>query len=241
MKAIVLAAGRGSRLRPLTDRVPKPMVPVAGRPLLEHVVRLLARHGFDDLVVNLHHLPEAIRGHFGDGSAFGVSIQYSLEEELLGTAGAVRRVAAAFAGDSFLVYYADNLTNADLTALWRDHVERAVAATVGLLWMPDPAGRGIVGLDGASFIDRWIEKPSTRQVFDDYLINGGIYALRPQVLEAIPAHGAPDFARDVFPRLLASGAKLYGHRLRGRLLSTDTRERYEATLREVERGGFVLP
>ena len=139
------------------------------------------------------------------------------------------------------LYYADNLTNADLTALWRDHGERAVAATVGLLRMPDPAGRGIVGVDGDSYIDRWIEKPSPWQVFDGYLINGGIYALRPQVLDAIPAHGAPDFARDVFPRLLASGAKLYGHRLRGRLLSTDTRERYEATLREVDRGGFVLP
>lgn len=241
MKAMVLAAGRGSRLRPLTDRVPKPMIDIGGRPLLEHVVALLRRHGFDDLVVNLSHLPDVIRDHFGDGAEFGVSIRYSFEEQMLGTAGALRPVADHFRGEDFLVYYADNLTNADLTALWQQHESRGAEATIGLLWMPDPAGRGIVGLDPEGRIDRWVEKPADGEVFDDYLINGGIYALTPAVLEAIPAEGAPDFAHDVIPALLAAQRPLHGHRLRGQLLSTDTPERYAATLRAVEAGEFALP
>ncbi|MEE3335516.1 MAG: nucleotidyltransferase family protein, partial [Candidatus Latescibacterota bacterium] len=107
---MILAAGRGERLRPLTDRVPKPMIPIAGRPLLEHVVQLLRTHGFDDLVINLHHLPEAIKDHFGDGDRFGVRLRYADEPRLAGTAGAVRDVARSgfFEDEDFLVYYGDN-------------------------------------------------------------------------------------------------------------------------------------
>lgn len=241
MKAMVLAAGRGTRLRPLTDRIPKPMIPIGGRPLLEHVVRLLSHHGFDDLVINLSHLPDVIRDHFGDGSTFDVSIHYSFERDLLGTAGALRPVADHFRGDDFLVYYADNLTNVDLAALWKDHQTSGAVATIGLLWMPESAGRGIVGIDGQDRIDRWLEKPEPHQVFDDYLINGGIYALQPQILDAIPSTEATDFALDVIPKLLADGEHLCGHRLQGQLLSTDTPERYEATQRAVESGLFPLP
>jgi len=238
---MVLAAGRGTRLLPLTDRVPKPMIPIGERPLLEHVIRLLRQHGFDDLVINLSHLPDVIRNHFGDGRAFGVSIRYSFEPRMLGTAGALRPVADHFRGEDFLVYYADNLTNADLGGLWRDHEAADASVTVGLLWMPDPADRGIVGIDAQGRIDRWLEKPEPQQIFADYLINGGIYAMRPEVLDAIPSSGAPDFAADVLPRLLADGHRLYGHRLQGQLLSTDTPERYQATLRAVESGAFSLP
>lgn len=246
MKAMVLAAGRGTRLRPLTDTTPKPMIPINGRPLLEYVVRLLRRHGFDELVINVSHLPDVIRQHFGDGhdgdgGDFGVSIRYSHEPRMLGTAGALRPVADQFRGDDFLVYYADNLTNMDLGALWAQHRDHGALATVGLLWMPDPAGRGIVGLDAQQRIDRWLEKPTPEQVFDDYLINGGIYAMHPDVLDAIPAEGAPDFALHVLPELLAAGRQLYGHHLQGQLLSTDTPERYEATQRAVESGEFQLP
>ncbi|HJP32750.1 MAG TPA: nucleotidyltransferase family protein [Candidatus Latescibacteria bacterium] len=241
MKAMVLAAGRGTRLRPLTDSVPKPMIPIGDRPLLEHVVNLLRQHGFDDLVINLSHLPDKIRDHFGNGSAFDVSIRYSLEPRMLGTAGALGPVADHFRDEDFLVYYADNLTNADLGALWRDHLAAGAAMTVGLLWMPDPAGRGIVGLDENGRIDRWLEKPEPDQVFDDYLINGGIYAVHPHVLDTIASTGSPDFAHDVLPELLADGQHLYGHRLQGQLFSTDTPERYEATLRAVESGAFSPP
>lgn len=238
---MVLAAGRGTRLRPLTDRLPKPMIPIGDRPLLEHVVCLLAQHGFDELVVNLHHLPQVIEAHFGDGRGFGVRIHYSHEPQMLGTAGALRPVADLLADDDFLVYYADNLCNADLSALWQEHRRRRADATVGLLSMPDPAGRGIVGVDADGWVDRWVEKPTPDQVFDDYAINGGIYALHPRVLDTIPTRGSPDFALDVFPQLLAHRARIVGHRLRGQLLSTDTPKRYEATLREVATGAFELP
>lgn len=241
MKAMVLAAGRGARLRPLTDRLPKPMIPFGGRPLLEYVVRLLRRHGFDELVINLSHLPQVIQDYFGDGSQHGVSIQYSVEQTLLGTAGALRPVADRFSDEPFLVYYADNLTNVDLTALWQQHLSSAAWATIGLLPMPDPEGRGIVGVDEQDRIDRWVEKPAADEVFDDYLINGGIYALTPAGLTSLPPEGAIDFAHDVIPTWLQQGRHLVGHRLQGQLLSTDTPERYRAALQAVESGHFSLP
>ena len=143
---MVLAAGRGSRLRPLTDHTPKPMIPFAGKPLLEYIIQLLAQHGFDQMVINLNHLPEVIQNHFGDGKDWGVSIEYSLEDELLGTAGAVRKVADFF-DEPFLVYYGDNLTNFDLSEFWATHQQENEIASVGLLWMDDPTSRGIIGLD----------------------------------------------------------------------------------------------
>ncbi|MDE2808007.1 MAG: nucleotidyltransferase family protein, partial [Gemmatimonadota bacterium] len=175
---MILAAGRGTRLRPLTDATPKAMVPFAGKPLLEYVVRLLAQHGFDDLVINLHHLPQVIADYFGDGRAWGVSITYSLEDDLLGTAGAVRQVADFFDGP-FLLYYGDNLTNFDLDDLWQTHQREGEIASIGLLWMDDPTTRGIIGLDAHHRIERFVEKPRADQVFDNYWVNAGIYALQP--------------------------------------------------------------
>ena len=239
MKAMILAAGQGTRLRPLTLTCPKTMIPVAGRPLLEHVVRLLARHGFDELTVNLHHLPEQVTDYFGDGAALGVDITYSRETELLGTAGAVRRMAAFF-DRPFLVYYGDNLTNVDLSALWADHMRQDALATLGLLWMDEPTSRGIIQLDGQGRIRRLVEKPRPDQVFDDYLVNGGIYAFQPAILDHIPP-GPCDFAADIFPALLRLGAPLYGHRLVGQLLSTDTPQRYAHARQQVAAGAFTLP
>jgi len=240
MKAMVLAAGLGARLRPLTDHIPKPMIPIAGRPLLEYVVRLLARHAFTDLCINLHHLPEVVCSHFGDGSEWGVRIAYSHEDELRGTAGAVRQMAGFF-DEPFLVYYADNLCNVDLTELWQDHRSSGCVATMGLLWMDDPTNRGIVGLDDDSRLTRILEKPHAADVFDDYLVNGGIYALEPTVLEGIPRQGQWDFSHQVFPALLAAGSAVNGHRLRGRLLSTDTPARYQHAREQVASGSFTLP
>ena len=243
MKAMILAAGRGSRLRPLTDTVPKPMIPIAGLPLLEHTLRLLRSHGFDDLIINLHHLPEVIRQYFGNGDRLGVRLRYADEPQLRGTAGAIRDVATSgfFGDEEFLVFYGDNLINADLTALWQSHLSTQAQATIGLVWMPDPHDRGIVGLAADGRIDRLVEKPSTKQLFDDYLINAGVYAIGPDVVDSIPATGTPDFAVDVFPHLLQRGDHLVGHRLMGQLLSTDTAERYQAACEQVAAGHFALP
>lgn len=237
---MVLAAGRGTRLRPLTDLVPKPMIPVAGRPLLEYVLRLLRRHGFDQVVVNLHHLPEVIADAFGDGRRLGMAITYSREPELLGTAGAVRHMAAFF-DQPFLVYYADNLCNVDLSALWCDHLRSGALATIGLQWMDDPTQRGILELRPDGRIARIVEKPRPDQVFDDYLVNAGVYGLDPAILSHLGEGPAPDFSHHVFPSLLAGGAPLRGHRLCGQVLSTDTPSRYAATCAAVAGGGFTLP
>ena len=237
---MILAAGQGSRLRPLTDTCPKPMIPIGGRPLLEHSIRLLARHGFDELVINLHHLPHCIREHFSDGAGWNVRITYSFEEELLGTAGAVRKMAGFF-DETFLVYYGDNLTNFDLSDLWHAHQREGEIATIGLLWMDEPSTRGIVGLDARGRIDRLVEKPCPEEVFEDYLVNSGTYVLEPEILDWIPEGQICDFGRDLFPRLLAGGRPIYGHRMKGQLLSTDTPERYERARKAVEAGRFVLP
>jgi NDP-sugar pyrophosphorylase family protein len=237
---MILAAGRGTRLRPLTDRVPKPMIPFAGKPLLEHTIRLLARHGFDDLFINLYHLPDTIRSFFGDGSQWNVRITYSIEEQLLGTAGAVCALADHF-DEPFLVYYGDNLTNFDLSELWQAHIRSGALASIGLLWMDEPTTRGILGLDAENRINRIIEKPQPDQIFADYLVNAGTYILEPEVIEAIPRGRVSDFSRDVFPLLQRTGHALYGHRMRGHLLSTDTQARYQHACHCVKTGIFTLP
>ena len=240
MKAMILAAGKGERLRPLTDSVPKPMIPVSQRPILEHVVRLLVRHGFDEIAINLHHMPEAIRDHFGDGASFGARIVYSNEEDLCGTAGAVKKLSSFF-DERFLVYYGDNLSNVDLSEFWSAHETRKQEATIGLAYMDDPTTRGIVELDDNSLVTRFIEKPRADEVFEDYHVNAGIYALEPQIHGRI-GDGVVDFAHDVFPQMLTTeGIGIYGHRLVGQVLSTDTPQRYDDTCSRVASGEFILP
>ncbi len=238
MKAMVLAAGRGLRLRPLTDTCPKPMLPLGGKPLLEHAIRLLAMHGFDQIALNLHHLPEVIRSYFGDGSPWRVRLTYSLETELLGTAGSVRRMSAFF-DQPFLVYYGDNLTNMDLAEFWAAHQREGELASMGLHAEDDPCRSGIVRLDGSSRVAQFIEKPKPDQVFPGFQINCGIYALEPAIFDWIPGEPPCDFGADVFPRLLAGGRPIYGHRMRGQLLPSDTPERYAAAQARVADGRFT--
>lgn len=226
---------------PLTATCPKPMLPIGGRPLLEYTIRLLVEHGIDHLFINLHHLPEQIRGYFGDGARWGARIEYSYEPVLLGTAGAVLQLADRLGDAPFLVYYGDNLSNFDLSDLRCAHTRAGAAATLGLLWMDEPTTRGIVGLDPGGRVNRLIEKPQSGQVFPDYLVNAGTYILEPEVLGQIPRAGPSDFARDVFPAMLAGGVALHGYRLRGQLLSTDTPERYAHAQKRVQSGAFALP
>ena len=216
------------------------MIPIGERPLLEHIIRLLCRHGFDEIAINLHHHPAVIREHFGDGREWGVRIHYAFEDQMLGTAGAVRALAAYF-DEPFLVYYGDNLSNVDLTDFREAHEREGEIASLGLLWMDEPESRGIIQLDANSRVARIVEKPAPEEVFDDYLVNGGIYMFARDILEAIPPDGTPDFAADVFPELLRAGRSIYGHALEGQLLSTDTPERYRHTREAVADGSFALP
>ncbi len=204
-----MAGGEGTRLRPLTSNQPKPMVPIVGKPCLEHIVDLLRTHGFEEVIVTLAFLPQAIESYFGDGESLGVSIDYSLEETPMGTAGSVR-LAARRLDEPFVVISGDALTDFDLTELVAFHELRAAAVTIALKAVDNPLDFGIVVTDEDGRIERFLEKPSWGQVFSD-TINTGIYVLDPDVLQHVPDDRPFDFAKELFPRLLELGRPLYGH------------------------------
>jgi NDP-sugar pyrophosphorylase family protein len=236
MKAMILAAGQGTRLRPITEHIPKCMVSIGGKPVLEHTIEWLRRYGVTELIINLCHLPEVVMNHFSDGSKWGVKITYSIEEEPLGTAGGVKNVAWFFDG-TFFLWYGDNLSTCNLDRLYQFHRVKGGLATIALHYRDDPAQSGIVGLDEDDRIVRFQEKPQPDQVFSHW-VSAGLFVLEPQVLEAIPPEGAPDFGRDIFPALLTAGKPLYGYRMSGDegLWWIDTPE----DLRRME-DGIVIP
>jgi mannose-1-phosphate guanylyltransferase len=202
MKAMLLAAGLGTRLRPLTYELPKPMVPILGRPVMEHIARLLARHGFDDVIANLHYFPDLIRDHFGDGSRQGIKLVYSYEEELLGTAGGVRNVRDHFRGETFLVISGDALTDIDLTAFHKAHKEKGGIATLALKRVDDPSQLGVVIVDDEGRIQGFQEKPAPGEELSN-VGNCGIYMFEPEIFDYFPDKTEVDFALDVFPALLS--------------------------------------
>ena len=209
MKAVVMAGGEGTRLRPLTSNQPKPMVPVVGKPCMEHIVELLLTHGMEDVIVTVAFLPQAIRSYFGDGESLGVNIEYSVEESPLGTAGSVR-LASGKLDDTFVVISGDALTDVNLEKVVDFHRERKAAVTIGLKSVENPLEFGIVVTDDEGRIERFLEKPSWGQVFSD-TINTGIYVLEPEVLRHIPTDRPYDFSKELFPLLLEMGRPLYGY------------------------------
>ena len=210
-KAMILAAGSGTRIRPLSERIPKCMVPVNGRPLVEYTIRWLRRYGVSEIVMNVCHLPEVIRKYFGDGGNWGVRIKYSEEDHPLGTAGGVKKIAAFFDGP-FFVWYGDNLSTCNLERLFAFHREKGAAATIALFSREDPTQSGIVGLDPQDRVVRFLEKPRSEEVFSHW-VSAGILVLEMDVLDFIPRSGTPDFGRDVFPAMLAAGMPVYGYRM----------------------------
>jgi NDP-sugar pyrophosphorylase family protein len=240
MRALILAAGVGTRLSPFTERVPKPMLEIGGRPILEHNVRLAVKHGMTHVTINLHHRPEAIVDHFGDGSAFGASIRHSREAELLGTAGALNPVRDLFAGGTFAVLYGDNLTTCDLSALVARHRATGAVATIALFERDDPTASGIAALDDAGFVTRFLEKPRPEEVFSN-LVNAGILILEPAALAAVPERGPSDFGRDVLPQLLARGRRIAGYRMTEGLWWIDSQADYERTIAFFAGKGNAFP
>jgi mannose-1-phosphate guanylyltransferase/mannose-1-phosphate guanylyltransferase/phosphomannomutase len=220
---MVLAAGLGTRLRPITHAMPKPMVPVVNRPVMEHIARLLARHGFTETIANLHWFPETIEGHFGDGSEFGIELSYRYEEQLLGTAGGVRNVAD-FLGDSFLVVAGDALTDIDFTAMREFHESHDGLATLATKRVADTDQYGVVIAGDDSRIQGFQEKPDPAEALSD-LANTCIYMFRSGVFDHFPAPGASkaagpddapefaDWAIDVFQALLEGDLPFYSHEI----------------------------
>jgi NDP-sugar pyrophosphorylase family protein len=233
MKAFILAAGLGTRLRSLGLDLPKVMAPIGGKPLLQHHLELLRRQGVREFIINLHHLPERITSYFGDGSAFGVTIAYSLEMELLGTAGAVKKMEATVRGETLLVLYGDNLFRFEVAPLVEFHRSRQALATIGLWESPEPWTGGVVETDADGRVQRFVEKPDRKEVSTN-LINAGIYLLEPAVLDAIPSGQFCDFGKDVFPKLLAQGKDLYAMKPNAYVQDIGTPERLAKAQRDYE-------
>ncbi len=206
MKAMVLAAGLGTRLRPLTYEITKPMVPVLDRPVMEHILDLLKRHGFDEVIANLHYFPDSIKEYFGD------RISYRVEEELLGTAGGVRACRDFFGGEPFLVISGDALTDIDLGALAARHSEAGGMATLAVKKVPDTREYGVVLHDREGRITGFQEKPSPDEALSD-LGNCGIYVFSPEIFDYFPERPFADWAQDVFPALLENDVPFHIHEI----------------------------
>jgi NDP-sugar pyrophosphorylase family protein len=210
-KAIVLAAGLGTRLRPLTDLISKPMAPIVNRPVMEHIIKLLVKHRFTDIVCNLHWYPEEIKNYFGDGSRWKINIVYSYEEELLGTAGGVKNVEDFFEKSTFMVISGDALTDIDLTRVFKFHKQKGGMATIVLTEVEDTSKYGVVLLDEDKSIKGFQEKPLSGKAKSN-LANSGIYIFEPEIFDYLPAKGQfYDFGKDLFPDLLKKNIKYYGY------------------------------
>lgn len=207
---MVLAAGVGSRLRPVTDKLPKPMVPIGGAPLLEHTVTSLARQGVHEIVLNLHYLPEVITDHFGDGSAWGVAIRYSYEPRLLGTAGALVPWRSLF-DSTFLLVYGDNLLTIDVAALVAWHRRHEALATVALFERDDTSQSGVAELAEDGRIVRFVEKPRPGETTSRW-VNAGMLVLEPAAIDLLP-EGVSDFGRDLLPQWIDDGRRVVGYRM----------------------------
>jgi mannose-1-phosphate guanylyltransferase / phosphomannomutase len=205
-----MAGGEGTRLRPMTANQPKPLLPVANRPIMEHVLRLLKKHGFEETIVTVQFLAALVRNYFGDGEDVGMFLQYATEEMPLGTAGSVKNAEDALKDSPFLVISGDALTDMDLTEMCRFHKENGALVTVGLTRVPDPLEFGIVIADEDGRIQRFLEKPTWGQVFSD-TVNTGVYIMEPEVLAEVSAKESVDWSHDVFPKLLARGAPIFGY------------------------------
>jgi mannose-1-phosphate guanylyltransferase/phosphomannomutase len=194
----------------MTANQPKPLLPVANRPIMEHVLRLLKKHGFEETVVTVQFLAALVRNYFGDGEDVGMFLQYATEEMPLGTAGSVKNAEDALKDSPFLVISGDALTDMDLTEMCRFHKENGALVTVGLTRVPDPLEFGIVIADEDGRIQRFLEKPTWGQVFSD-TVNTGVYIMEPEVLAEVSAKESVDWSHDVFPKLLARGAPIFGY------------------------------
>lgn len=241
MKAMVLCAGVGTRLGALTMETPKPLLPLAGRPLLAYTLRYLKGYGFRYIIINLHFMPEKIRAAFGDGSDLGLELAYSYEPALLGTAGGPKQVASLLREEEhFLLVYGDLLIDQDLGELARGHLERGADATI--LLHRNPGSNSLVELDASRRIVEFIERPTEaqRRAHPDCWVNSGVYVLRSELLDVVPAGVPCDFPRDVFPWLVKERLVL-GFPLAGYRCAIDSPQRYEEAAAAVCDGSYRSP
>ena len=237
MKAVILSGGEGTRLREISGDCPKPMMPLLGKPLLERTVCLLQENGFDRLCITLHYRPDSIRQLLGTGERFGVSIEYRMETEPLGTAGAVRNCRDFIGEDAVLVMSGDSACDYDLASLFRAH---AGGVTIALAVHAEPLAYGLVVTDRTGRVTGFVEKPAWERVVTDH-VSTGIYVLSPDILDRVPEDTRYDFAKDLFPQLLAEGVPLHGKIMDGYWCDIGTpRAYYQCNLDAID-GLYRLP
>jgi NDP-sugar pyrophosphorylase family protein len=223
--AMILAAGEGLRLRPLTETVPKALVAVAGRPLIEYAIETLARSGIEDIVVNLYHLGDRIREHLGDGRRFGVRLSYSVETTLLGSGGGIRHARRLFGDGTFITLNADTIIEIEIEPLLRFHRENRAAATMVLRKDPHMAQYGLIHLDGGSRVARFLkhDRPDAPDRLEPYMFTG-VQVLEPVVFDYMPWKGAFSITEVTYPSMLKAGEPIFGYPFEGRWLTVGTPE-----------------
>ncbi len=236
LRAVILAGGVGTRLKPLTYKRPKPLIPIAGEPCVDYVIKSLVSAGFSKIIVTTGYMSDTLIKSIGDGKKFGASILYAFEETPAGTAGAVKNVGE-FLGSTFVVASGDVLADVDIKALFDYHKEKNAVATMALTEVDNPIGFGIVGLNEDNRIVKFKEKPKKEEIFSN-LINAGIYILEPEVLDFIPENQMFDFSKNVFPKLLDNDKPIYGAPISGLWMDIGRpHDLLNATFEVVERNG----
>ncbi len=239
MKAVVMAGGSGSRLRPLTINRPKPMVPLVNKPVVVHILELLKRHGITDVVLTLQYMAEDIQDYLGDGSTLGMNVQYSVEELPLGTAGSVKQ-AQALLDDTFIVVSGDAVTDIDLSKVIAFHKAKEAMATIALYRVANPLEYGVVITDDDGRVRQFQEKPSWGEVVSD-TVNTGIYVLEPQVLDYFAPETNFDFSKDLFPMLLANDDPMYGYVAEGYWCDVGNIAEYMRASNDMLAGAVQMP
>lgn len=233
MKAVILAAGKGERLKEITGEIPKPMIPFNGKPILEHNILLCKKYGVDEIYINTHHLSDVIKNYFKDGSDFGIKIYYSYEDELLGTSGAVKNFSnlyREFGSENFFVIYGDNISNCNLTDLKNKFDScNEPSGVIAFHYREDVAQSGVAEFGEDNRILKFIEKPRTDYKNSNW-VNAGVYYLNKNILQTIPS-GFSDFGKDIFPHLLVENPPLYGVFITEDLIAIDTPELYKKNIK----------
>ncbi len=235
MKAVVMAGGFGTRLRPLTAEYPKPMIPVVNKPVLAHILNLLKHHHFSEVVITVQYLADQIQKYFGDGSHLGMAIRYVVEDQPLGTAGSVRNAQQYFTDEPFLVMSGDLITDLDLSSILRFHQERRALATLALTYEADPSEYGTVATDRQEWVREYVEKPDPEEAISQ-TVNTGIYVLEPEVLAGIAPNVAYDFSEDIFPQMLSQNTPPLAYTAGGYWCDMGTLEDYMQVTADVLAG-----
>lgn len=225
MKALFLAGGKGLRLQPLTDKLPKPMVPIMNKPLLERTIASLKKNGITEIVISTCYQPDYIKNYFGNGEDFGVKIEYVVEDVPMGTGGAVKKAGAQF-NDTFIVFNSDILSDIDIQKMIHFHKGSNALATIAVTEVEDPSAYGVIEYDANGYAVSFIEKPQPDQISSNF-INAGIYIFEPKILEEIPEERAVSIERETFPSLLVKGHKIGVYKSCSYWIDIGTLEKYK--------------